>query len=339
MDVVKFQPMNEFSFTPNPDSTVLKFQQLVDAVIDAINRKALQEGDALPSVNQLIKESSMSRDTVFKAYAELKKRGIVEAIPNKGYFVASNQQRVFLFLDTFKAYKEVLYSSFKESLPEDIVVDVNFHHYNINVFESIIQNSVGKYNTYIVMNFDHPDVSRIIKKIPADRLLVIDWKINAGSEHSRVYQDFGDSVTQCLEEGQHLLQKYEEIVCVYPEYTYHPYDSVEAIERFCREKGLRFSVVKEVKKLEMTVGRAYLVFEDIDLGSLLKQVRSKKFQLGRDIGILSYNDTPMKEFVMGGITVISTDFVKMGEAAAGFVTGDEKLDRVIPTHLVIRESL
>lgn len=68
--------MNEFSFTPNPDSTVLKFQQLVDAVIDAINRKALKEGDSLPSVNQLIKESSMSRDTVFKAYAELKKRGL-----------------------------------------------------------------------------------------------------------------------------------------------------------------------------------------------------------------------------------------------------------------------
>jgi len=331
--------MNEFSFTPNPDSTTLKFQQLVDAVIDAINRNALHEGDVLPSVNQLIKESSMSRDTVFKAYAELKKRGIVEAIPNKGYFVASKQQRVFLFLDTFKAYKEVLYSSFKDSLPAEVVVDVNFHHYNINVFESIIQNSVGKYNTYIVMNFDHPEVSRIIKKIPADRLLVIDWKINAGPEHSRVYQDFGDSVYRCLEEGQHLLQKYSEIVCVYPEYTYHPYDSIQAVERFCGEKDLLFSVVKEVKKLDMTLGKAYLVFEDIDLGSLLKQVRSKKLQVGRDVGILSYNDTPMKEFVMGGITVISTDFVKMGEAAAGFVSGDEKLDQVIPTSLIIRESL
>ena len=331
--------MNEFSFTPNPDSTVLKFQQLVDAVIDAINCNALHEGDALPSVNQLIKESSMSRDTVFKAYAELKKRGIVESIPNRGYFVASKQQRVFLFLDTFKAYKEVLYSSFKESLPEDVVVDVNFHHYNISVFESIIQNSIGKYNTYIVMNYNHPEVSRIIKKIPADRLLIIDWKINAGPEHSRVFQDFGDSVFRCLEEGQHLLQKYNEIVCVYPEYTYHPYDSVEAVERFCREKGLAFSVVKEVKKLEMTLGKAYLVFEDIDLGSLLKQVRSKKFQLGSDVGILSYNDTPMKEFVMGGISVISTDFVKMGEAAARFVTGVERLDQVIPTSLTIRESL
>lgn len=189
------------------------------------------------------------------------------------------------------------------------------------------------------MNFDHPEVSRIIKKIPADRLLVIDWKINAGPEHSRVYQDFGASVTSCLEEGQHLLQKYDEVVCIYPEYTFHPYDSVEAVEQFCLEKGQAFSVVKDVKKLEMTLGKAYLVFEDIDLGSLLKQVRSKKFRVGSDVGILSYNDTPMKEFVMGGITVISTDFVKMGEAAAGFVTGDEKLDQVIPTSLTVRESL
>ena len=41
----------------------------------------------LPSVNQIMNECQLSRDTVFKAYAELKKRGVVESVPNRGYFV------------------------------------------------------------------------------------------------------------------------------------------------------------------------------------------------------------------------------------------------------------
>ena len=108
--------MKKFSFKPNLDSGISKVQQLVDALIRSINYKMLREGDALPSVNELMKESGLSRDTVFKSYAELKRRGIVEAIPNKGYFVTRSQKQVFLFLDTFKAYKEVLYNSFKHIL-------------------------------------------------------------------------------------------------------------------------------------------------------------------------------------------------------------------------------
>jgi len=52
-------------FKPNLDSGVSKVQQLVDALIRSINYKMLREGDALPSVNDLMKESGLSRDTVF----------------------------------------------------------------------------------------------------------------------------------------------------------------------------------------------------------------------------------------------------------------------------------
>ena len=59
--------MSKFKFQIDPLSNQLKFQQLIDAVIDAISRNLLHVGDILPSVNQLVKESSLSRDTVFKA--------------------------------------------------------------------------------------------------------------------------------------------------------------------------------------------------------------------------------------------------------------------------------
>ena len=224
--------MKNFSFKPNLDSGVSKVQQLVDALIRSINYKMLREGDALPSVNGLMKESGLSRDTVFKSYAELKRRGIVEAIPNRGYFVTRSQKQVFLFLDTFKAYKEVLYNSFKQSLPRNVMVDINFHHYNFDLFESIIRNSIGKFNSYIIMNFNHPDIPAIVKEIDPDKLLLIDWHIHSEVGQAKVYQDFGESVYRCLTSGWHLLRKYDEVVCVYPEYTFHPIESVQNVNRF-----------------------------------------------------------------------------------------------------------
>ena len=331
--------MNKFNFRPNLDSGTSKVQQLVDALIRSINYKMLREGDALPSVNDLMKESGLSRDTVFKSYAELKRRGIVEAIPNKGYFVTRSQKKVFLFLDTFKAYKEVLYNSFKQNLPRNVMVEINFHHYNFELFQSIIRNSLGKFNSYIIMNFDHPDIPQVINEIEKEKLLLIDWQIHSKPEQSRVYQDFGNAVYRCLNSGWHLLRKYTEIVCVYPEYTYHPIDSIENVKRFCDDKKLKFNVIYNIADLSLQVGTVYFVFEDIDLAGILEQANLKKFKLREDFGILSYNDTPMKKFVSDGITVISTDFKLMGQKAAEFTLANSYIDFLVSTDLIIRESI
>jgi len=329
----------KFSFKPNIDSGISKVQQLVDALIRSINLKMLRQGDALPSVNELMKESGLSRDTVFKCYAELKRRGIVEAIPNRGYFVTRSQKRVFLFLDTFKSYKEVLYNSFKQNLPRNVMVDINFHHYNFDLFESIIRNSIGKFNSYIIMNFNHPDIPGIVNEIDPDKLLLIDWAVHSRNGQSKVYQDFGEAVYRCLNSGLHLLRKYDEMVCVYPEYTFHPIESVENVKRFCDNNNLKFSVIYDIADLDIQIGKVYLVFEDIDLAAILEQANKKKFKLRNDFGLLSYNDTPMKRFIAEGITVISTDFKLMGQKAAEFALNNSKLDFLVPTELIIRESL
>jgi DNA-binding transcriptional regulator YhcF (GntR family) len=331
--------MQKFSFKPNLNSGVSKVQQLVDALIRSINFKMMREGDPLPSVNDLMKESGLSRDTVFKSYHELKRRGIVEAIPNKGYFVTRSQKQVFLFLDTFKAYKEVLYNSFKQNLPKNTLVDINFHHYNFDLFKSIIHSSNGKFSSYIIMNFDHPEVAEIVAEIDRDKLLLIDWPIHARQDQAKVYQDFGESVYRCLTSGWHLLRRYHEVVCIYPEYTFHPFESVENVNRFCNDNNLNFSILYDIEHLDIKLGKVYLVFEDIDLAAVLEQANRKKFRLREDYGLLSYNDTPMKKFIADGITVISTDFKLMGKKAAEFAVANETTDFLVPTELIIRESL
>ena len=112
---------NKIAFTINHQSDVPKYQQLVNAINDNIGESILQKGDALPSVNKICKANQLSRDTVFKAYSILKENGVIESVPNKGYYVANETKKVLLVLDTFKAYKEVLYHSFVNNLPENII--------------------------------------------------------------------------------------------------------------------------------------------------------------------------------------------------------------------------
>lgn len=52
---------------------------------------------------------------------------------------------------------------------------------------------------------------------------------------------------------------------------------------------------------------------------MIKLAKKKGYELGKEIGLISYNDTAVKEILEGGITVISTDFEMMGKAAASVI--------------------
>ncbi len=159
------QQMTQFQLNINTDAGQTKLQQLVHSITEAISNGKLKVGDTLPSVNQLSAESGFSRDTVFKAYNILKKRNIVESAPQKGYFVANESFKVFMLLDDFSAFKEQLYQSFRRNLPDTYSVDLLFHHYNADVFHQLIENSLGRYNSYIIMNIEHDSVDSVLEKM------------------------------------------------------------------------------------------------------------------------------------------------------------------------------
>jgi len=60
---------------------------------------------------------------------------------------------------------------------------------------------------------------------------------------------------------------------------------------------------------------------------------------GSDIGIISLNDTMLKEIVLGGITTISTDFKKMGDRLAEMIMNKEKSQVRNPASLIKRFSV
>ncbi|MNN83807.1 DNA-binding transcriptional repressor EbgR [compost metagenome] len=72
---------------------------------------------------------------------------------------------------------------------------------------------------------------------------------------------------------------------------------------------------------------------------MLNKVIQKKLIIGKDVGIISYNETPLKKFILNGITTISTDFEMMGRMAAELIINKSK-DRVeVPFYLKLRPSV
>lgn len=64
------------------------FEQIENAIKEAIFSNELSEGEMLPSVRSLANELKISFLTVKRAYDELEKSGFIKTIQGKGSFVA-----------------------------------------------------------------------------------------------------------------------------------------------------------------------------------------------------------------------------------------------------------
>lgn len=331
--------MSDFIPVIDQESSVPKFLQLVHSFENAVKSGHLKVSDSLPSVNELCKQCGLSRDTVFKAYTELKNRKLIESVPNKGYYVASNTQKVFLFLDTFKAYKEVLYGAFRDALPNSYNVDIHFHHYNTHVFEDIVKNAIGKYSHYIIMNFDHDVVKKTVSKIEPSKLLCIDWIVNVPKKCSYIGQDFGQPVYNNLLKVTESLVKYDKLILIYPEFTNHPPETISAFENFCIDHRFDYEVIYRTIDVNPQKGELYFTVSDRVLAKLLDLILDKELILGSDVGIISYNETPTKKYIKDGITVLSTDFNEIGKKMAQFILENEQIKEFVPTKIIKRHSL
>jgi DNA-binding LacI/PurR family transcriptional regulator len=94
-----------------------------------------------------------------------------------------------------------------------------------------------------------------------------------------------------------------------------------------------------VEQVEPQAGTAYITVMEDDLIALLDQIKEKGLTLGKEVGLISYNETPIKRLLFEGISTISTDFVKMGELAADLVKTNARTKRANPFSFIHRASL
>lgn len=326
----------------DPRSSVPKYRQIIDSIFVAIDKRWLKKGDKIPSINEICADFNLSRDTVMAAFNELKARGIILSQPGKGYYVATTdiqfQEKVFVLFDELNAFKEDLYNALMAEFKGRANVDVYFHHFNYRVFKKLITESVGKYTAYIIMPASFDNIANLLRQLPPEKVYILDRLKKEIANYSVVYQDFKQDVYEAMLEGKSELSKYRKLVFVNPGGK-EPKERTMGFEQFCLENEMNYEVVKSLQVVRPSMYEAYFVISDRDLVEVIKQAKKYKYKLGKRFGIVSFNDTTLKEVVAGGITTISTDFSEMGKSLAQMVLSKKKGQVRNPSRLILRKSL
>ncbi len=337
----KLIKINEYSKTP-------KYRQIINSVVNAIEAKTISVQDRLPSVNRLLIDFDISRDTIVRAYDHLKKIGLVESVPGKGYFLVSNnfkrKARIFLLFNKLSAHKKIIYDAFSATLGDQASIDFYIYNNDFRLFKKYILGHLETNITHFVI-IPHfieggEEASKVINLIPKHKLILLD-KLIPGIEgdFGAIYQDFEHDIYLALNETIELLRKYQRIRMIFPPESYHAEEILVGFSNFCVEYAFDFNIISDISSADIRKGDVFVNLRLDDLVTLIKRVKEKKFVVGSDVGIISYNETPLKEVLLDGITVISTDFQNLGQTAARMILKKQRMQVANPFRVFLRNSL
>ena len=308
------------------ESEIPKYKQVVDMIISDIESGIFKQGQRIPSINETSEELLLSRDTVEKAYVLLRKKGILSSVRGKGYYVKNinvdKKLKICLIFNKLSNYKRSLYSSFIEAVGNKASVDVFIYHYDVQQFKAIVESNFNDYDYFVILPHlrdDKADVSDIIKIIPREKVLIIDRNLPELNDYPVVYQEYDKDIQEALSEALNLLKKYKRLQLVFPKNEFYSPYIARGFQIFCQVNDFEFQIIDSINDINIFREEVYVVVSDNDLYELLKYIKKKGWEPGKDIGIVSYNDTPVKELLFDGITTISTNHDMIGKIAADMV--------------------
>jgi DNA-binding transcriptional regulator YhcF (GntR family) len=328
-------------------SATPKYLQLANSIVKAIGEGKIKKDETLPSINELSFEFEISRDTAEKGYKHLKKIGVLGSVPGKGYFVknadVNHQLKIFLLFNKLSVHKKIIYDSFAASLGEMASIDFYIYNNDLAFFKKLLSNKKDDYTHYVIIPHfieGGENVHEVINTIPKEKLVLMDILVpGVTGDYAAIYEDFEKDIYDALEQALGQLSKYHTIKIIFPAYTYHPQDILKGFYRFCHQYAFNYKVVHDIANEPIKEGEVYINLMENDLVLLIEKILSTRMKVGKHVGVISYNETPMKKIILNGITTISTDFQMIGERAARLILENSREHIAIPFRLTLRASL
>lgn len=332
--------IDEYSSTP-------KYQQVIDAVLKAIESGRLQQHDILPSINDLSYELDVSRDTAEKSYRHLKKVGVLGSVPGKGYFIKNTTfgrvLNICLMFNKLSAHKKIIYDSFVQALGNSAAIDFYIYNNDFSLFKKLLFNRQEDYTHYVIIPHFIEGGEKaygIINTLPKEKLILLDKKISGvDGEFAAVYENFSEDIYTALKEAGERLNKYHTLNILFPENSYYPQEIIDGFCRFCQDYAFNYKVISRIKGEDIKSGEAYITVMEDDLVNLIESIMKSGLEVGKEVGIISYNETPLKKIILNGITTVSTNFQKMGKMAAELILSGSREHIEVPFMLTLRNSL
>ena len=339
-NIYRIIKIDEQSITP-------KYIQLTNSVLQTIEQRRLEKDYLLPSINELSYELDIARDTAEKAYRHLKQLGVIGSVPGKGYFIAKTDfkqaVKVFLLFNKLSAHKKIMYDSFASTLGEQAAIDFYIYNNDFGLFKKLLQNKKEDYTHYVIIPHfleggEH--AADVINEKVTGKLILLDKLIpGIKKDYAAVYENFEKDIFNALKEALPQLEKYQTLKLVFPSYTYFPDEILEGFQSFCQEYAFNYKVVHQIADEHIQEGEAYINLMEDDLVILIEKRLNIKLKIGKEVGVISYNETPMKKIILNGITTISTDFREMGKEAAKLILDGSRKHIEVPFMLTLRNSL
>ncbi len=177
-------------------------------------------------------------------------QGIISPVQGKGYFVSSvdcdSENRVFLFFDALSAYKEVIYDALKDRFGDEAFIDIYYHHFNFRMFEKLIRESAGNYQSYIIIPIENERLDEVLGLLPPEKLYLLDIKPECSSKsYPDVFQNFESDIFQALLGVTDLCRKYSKLILVFRnQITDPPAGLIKGFRRFCKENNIDNLIIR-----------------------------------------------------------------------------------------------
>lgn len=336
-------------------SRVPKYVQVADSIANDILTHKIKQGQRLPSINDLSHSSSFSRDTIEKAYKVLKGRDLIFAIHNVGYFATikdfESRIKVLFLVNKPSVFKLEVYNAFMNALGNEASVEMCLYFCEEEIFIEALEKHSDNCDYFVIMphfksniyNYISypPNVIRALESISTEKRIIIDnYYEEIPDTVAAIYQDYEQDIFYALEEALLKLQKYDKLILVYPTKLSFPFpvSILDGFILFCEQHCFDFEIIEDIKTdINFNIKCVFITIEDGNLVKLLNQIKENKVIIGKEVGIVSYNDTPLKSIM--GISVFSTDFKKMGKTAAEFILKNKKEIVKNPFNYIERNSL
>jgi DNA-binding transcriptional regulator YhcF (GntR family) len=338
--VLDYIDIDAYSATP-------KYLQVSNSIVQAVELGKIKKDTLLPSINDLSFQLDISRDTAEKAYRKLKELGIVGSFPGKGYFIINakikQSLKIFLLFNKLSAHKKIVYDSFVKSIGEQAIVDLYIYNNDFSTFKTLLNRKRDEYSHYVIIPHfleGGENAPQIINEIPKEKLVILDKLIpNIKGDYAAVYQNFEKDIYTALEQARKELRKYHTLKIIFPKRSYFPIEILKGFSLFCHEYAFNMKTVYNIAEEPMQAGEVYINLMEDDLVTLIEKINDLKLKIGTDVGVISYNETPLKKLILNGITTISTDFVQMGSTAAQLILDNSTNHVEVPFHIKKRPSL
>lgn len=322
--------------TFSKNSTTPLYKQFTDFVVACIRNGVFQPGEMLPSISAMSIRTGISKETIVKGYTYLVQKEVLVSHKGKGYYIKNSfltgMKSVIILMDKMSQHQQDIMEGFFSAVGTSVETTIRMHYQDPELLENLVEASVGHYDWYILfLHFPNKPscrdiIASQIEKIPKHKLILVDHLVDyAPADCGASFQSIETDVPEALKSVIADIRKYRRLLYMPLSISLYKDIIAESIRHFCGEYGIEMEMLEQTPN-QVEKGDLFFVSGaqlDRNLSNLINVFLASGLEIGKDLGLICYNEFPLNEFILGGLTSLSVDFRDMGRKAGEMVmSGD-----------------